>query len=82
MRQHKYAGDYDHPLFAYLYDRHENYRDDVALIRRLLGDGGRRDVLEPHFRRQAGEPVYYGERESHFLEREGEVATEAQRTQR
>lgn len=46
MEEIDYSGDYDDPLLAELYDRFENYADDVELIRRLIGDAGSLRILE------------------------------------
>lgn len=46
MREHKYAGDYNHPVLAELYDQTETYSDDVALIRKLIGDREELNILE------------------------------------
>ena len=43
---YKYASDYDDAALAELYDRSENYTDDVALIRRLIGKREPLRVLE------------------------------------
>jgi len=45
--QYEYALNYDHPLLAELYDRTENYTDDLELIRRLIADKGPLNILEP-----------------------------------
>ncbi len=41
-----YSNDYDDPLLAELYDRLVTETDDVALLRRLVGDYGPLNVLE------------------------------------
>ena len=43
--EYPYSGNYDDPLLAELYDRSETYTDDVALIRRLIGDMGPLNIL-------------------------------------
>ena len=45
--RYKYALNYDHPLLAELYDRSENYTDDLELIRRLIAELGTLNILEP-----------------------------------
>jgi hypothetical protein len=48
VQEYKYSANYDDPLLAELYDREEVYTDDVALIRRLIGDAGPlRTIVEP-----------------------------------
>jgi SAM-dependent methyltransferase len=46
-REYPYALDYDDPVLAELYDKYENYLDDVHLIRKLFGDSKHRKILEP-----------------------------------
>lgn len=46
MPEYRYSGNYDHLLLAELYDRSETYTDDVELIRRLIGDSRRLNILE------------------------------------
>ena len=46
MRKYKYSADYDDPLIAELYDRHETSTDDLDLIRKLIDDSRPLNVLE------------------------------------
>lgn len=46
MQEHKYAGDYNHPVLAELYDQKETYTDDIALIRKLIGEKEKLNILE------------------------------------
>jgi hypothetical protein len=47
LQTYRYSGNYDDPLLAELYDRSETYVDDVELIRRLIGESGPLNILEP-----------------------------------
>lgn len=46
MQEHKYAGDYNHPVIAELYDQTETYTDDITLIRKLVGNSEKLNILE------------------------------------
>jgi predicted O-methyltransferase YrrM len=47
LQTYKYSGNYDDPLLAELYDQSETTIDDVELIRKLIGESGPLNILEP-----------------------------------
>lgn len=46
MKEYKYSSNYDFPLLAELYDKFENYNDDIELIRSLIDGENTLNILE------------------------------------